>query len=149
MKTYLKNHKKEKKMMYHHSQLTMHTGIPDSTHESSHTDQTIQNRDEYISSEKVGDKLLKSSRQTWLPWSVVLTELEGSEVDYCRGWTNTVWDCWAVHFTLLSKWCDEEWKAFLCTQADTSARGMQHAMEHCWRQWLRRDILLFTLWIGD
>lgn len=69
---------------------------------------------------KVEDKLLKSSRQTWLPWSVVLTELGGSEVDYCWGWTNTVWDCRAVlrcamHFTLLSEWCDREWKAFLCT----------------------------------
>lgn len=73
---------------------------------------------------KVEDKLLKSSRQTWLRWSVVLTELGGSEVDYCWSWTNTVWDCRAVlrcamHFTLLSEWWDREWKAFLCTQAET------------------------------
>lgn len=102
----------------------------DSIHAFSHTDihnQTSRNREEYISSNtgKVEDKLSKSSRQTWLPWSVVLTELGGSEVDYCWCWTNTVYDCCAVlrcsmHFTLLSKWCDKEWKAFLCTQAEMS-----------------------------
>ena len=49
--------------------------------------QTMQNQEQYISSiiGKLEDKLLKSSRQTWLPLSVVLTELEGSEVDYYWG----------------------------------------------------------------
>lgn len=47
-----------KKKMYHCSKLTrMHTAITESIHESSHTDQTIQNREEYISSGKVEDKL--------------------------------------------------------------------------------------------
>lgn len=50
----------------------MYAQLGDSICESSHTDihnQTIQNREEYISSitGKVEDKLLKSSRQTWLP----------------------------------------------------------------------------------
>lgn len=80
---------------------------------------TVQSAAEYISYivGKVEDKLLKSCRQTWLPWSVVLTELGGSEVDYCWGWTDTVWHCRgalrsSMNFTLLSEWCDGEWKAF-------------------------------------
>lgn len=58
LKDISKNNKK--KMMYHHRKLTrMHTAIADSIHESSHTEQTNQNRKEYISSGKVEDKLSK------------------------------------------------------------------------------------------